>query len=171
MQALSTVTVSFQPLSIFVYCNMSILSSPKSPSSVLCNLSSAFLQSADGEVTSTSGRPLPESQARPTAKLLPRGDVLILGGDLAYPNPSTETYELRFFAPFEAALPPPPVSSIPFCLSRLPVGLEHVATDVNSKILSSGTGLWLAWHCDMSCVKAQQRSPHTLTRPGAGREV
>ena len=71
---------------------------------------------ADDEVTSTSGRAFPETQARPTAKLLPRGDVLILGGDLAYPNPSTETYELRFFAPFEAALPPPPVSIIPFCL-------------------------------------------------------
>ncbi len=66
-------------------------------------------------MTSTSGRAFPESQARPTAKLLPRGDVLILGGDLAYPNPSTETYELRFFAPFEAALPPPPVSTISFC--------------------------------------------------------
>lgn len=29
------------------------------------------------------------------------------GGDLAYPNPSNETYEVRFFRPFEAALPPP----------------------------------------------------------------
>jgi len=46
------------------------------------------------------------------SKLLPRGDVLILGGDLAYPNPSTETYELRFVAPFEAALPPPPVRAL-----------------------------------------------------------
>lgn len=36
--------------------------------------------------------------------------MLVLGGDLAYPNPSTETYELRFVGPFEAALPPPPVS-------------------------------------------------------------
>jgi hypothetical protein len=41
--------------------------------------------------------------------MLPRGDVLILGGDLAYPNPSTETYALRFVGPFEQALPPPPV--------------------------------------------------------------
>ncbi|KAK9862826.1 hypothetical protein WJX84_007158 [Apatococcus fuscideae] len=39
---------------------------------------------------------------------LPRADVLILGGDLAYPNPSNETYEKRFFRPFEAAMPPPP---------------------------------------------------------------
>ena len=39
---------------------------------------------------------------------LPRGDVLVIGGDLAYPNPSNETYEQRFFRPFEAAFPPPP---------------------------------------------------------------
>ena len=37
-----------------------------------------------------------------------RGDVLIIGGDLAYPNPSNETYETRFFRPYEAALPSPP---------------------------------------------------------------
>lgn len=29
--------------------------------------------------------------------MLPRADVLILGGDLAYPNPSNETYEKRLF--------------------------------------------------------------------------
>lgn len=74
---------------------------------------------ADSGVASPSGIPFPESQARSTAKLLPRGDVLILGGDLAYPNPSTETYELRFFAPFEAALPPPPVSSVPSPFARV----------------------------------------------------
>ncbi|KAF5792364.1 putative calcineurin-like phosphoesterase domain, ApaH type, metallo-dependent phosphatase [Helianthus annuus] len=38
---------------------------------------------------------------------LPRGDLLLIGGDLAYPNPSTDTYEERFFYPFEEALPPP----------------------------------------------------------------
>ena len=42
------------------------------------------------------------------ALTLPRGDVLVIGGDLAYPNPSNETYEQRFFRPFEAAFPPPP---------------------------------------------------------------
>ena len=40
--------------------------------------------------------------------MLPRADVMVIGGDLAYPNPSNETYEQRFFRPFEAALPPPP---------------------------------------------------------------
>ncbi|KAI7737500.1 hypothetical protein M8C21_020985 [Ambrosia artemisiifolia] len=38
---------------------------------------------------------------------LPRGDLLLIGGDLAYPNPSTDTYEKRFFYPFEEALRPP----------------------------------------------------------------
>ncbi|KAH9758348.1 metallophos domain-containing protein [Citrus sinensis] len=39
---------------------------------------------------------------------LPRGDVLLIGGDLAYPNPSAFTYERRLFRPFEYALQPPP---------------------------------------------------------------
>ncbi|KAL0917207.1 hypothetical protein M5K25_012255 [Dendrobium thyrsiflorum] len=38
---------------------------------------------------------------------LPRGDFLLIGGDLAYPNPSAFTYEKRFFLPFEYALQPP----------------------------------------------------------------
>ncbi|XP_026445875.1 uncharacterized protein LOC113346627 [Papaver somniferum] len=40
--------------------------------------------------------------------VLPRGDLLLIGGDLAYPNPSSFTYERRFFCPFEYALQPPP---------------------------------------------------------------
>lgn len=38
---------------------------------------------------------------------LPRGNLLLIGGDLAYPNPSSFTYERRFFSPFEYALQPP----------------------------------------------------------------
>ncbi|GAB4833573.1 hypothetical protein Ancab_031816 [Ancistrocladus abbreviatus] len=38
---------------------------------------------------------------------LPRGDLLLIGGDLAYPNPSAFSYERRFFCPFEYALQPP----------------------------------------------------------------
>ncbi|GJT45065.1 metallo-dependent phosphatase-like protein [Tanacetum coccineum] len=38
---------------------------------------------------------------------LPRADLLLIGGDLAYPNPSAFTYEKRFFRPFEYALQPP----------------------------------------------------------------
>lgn len=39
---------------------------------------------------------------------LPRGKLLINGGDLAYPDPTPFTYENRFFRTFEDALPPPP---------------------------------------------------------------
>ncbi|KAL9259935.1 hypothetical protein AKJ16_DCAP02612 [Drosera capensis] len=43
-----------------------------------------------------------------SVRSLPRGNLLLIGGDLAYPNPSTFTYEKRFFRPFEHALQPPP---------------------------------------------------------------
>ncbi|VAI36061.1 unnamed protein product [Triticum turgidum subsp. durum] len=39
--------------------------------------------------------------------ILPRGELLLIGGDLAYPNPCSFTYERRFFCPFEYALQPP----------------------------------------------------------------
>ncbi|KAF5444986.1 hypothetical protein F2P56_034076 [Juglans regia] len=42
-----------------------------------------------------------------SALTLPRGNLLLIGGDLAYPNPSVFTYESRFFRPFEYALQPP----------------------------------------------------------------
>lgn len=38
---------------------------------------------------------------------LPRASLLLIGGDLAYPNPSDYSYEKRLFRPFEDALPPP----------------------------------------------------------------
>lgn len=40
--------------------------------------------------------------------ILPRGKVLINGGDLAYPDPTPESYEKRFFRTYEDAMPPPP---------------------------------------------------------------
>ncbi|KAE8772736.1 hypothetical protein D1007_55211 [Hordeum vulgare] len=39
--------------------------------------------------------------------IFPRGELLLIGGDLAYPNPCSFTYERRFFCPFEYALQPP----------------------------------------------------------------
>ncbi len=39
---------------------------------------------------------------------LPRGEFLLIGGDLAYPFPSEESYEKRFFRTFEDAMAPPP---------------------------------------------------------------
>ncbi|KAL7538174.1 hypothetical protein ACHAXR_008335 [Thalassiosira sp. AJA248-18] len=41
-------------------------------------------------------------------RILPRGKLLINGGDLAYPDPTPESYEKRFFRTFEDAMPPPP---------------------------------------------------------------
>ncbi|KAF8040168.1 hypothetical protein BT93_B2407 [Corymbia citriodora subsp. variegata] len=38
---------------------------------------------------------------------LRRGNLLLIGGDLAYPNPSSYTYKNRFFRPFKYALQPP----------------------------------------------------------------
>ncbi|GIL77238.1 hypothetical protein Vretifemale_6729 [Volvox reticuliferus] len=59
-----------------------------------------------GRTAAEGGVPSPP---RPGGSLvLPRGDVLLVGGDLAYPNPSRETYQQRLFTPFSYALPPPP---------------------------------------------------------------
>eukprot|EP00667_Euglena_gracilis_P000673 EG_transcript_674 len=45
-------------------------------------------------------------EVAPTTTTLPRGQLLVIGGDLAYPGPSYETYTQRFIRPFEDALPP-----------------------------------------------------------------
>ncbi|DAZ93441.1 TPA: hypothetical protein N0F65_003138 [Lagenidium giganteum] len=39
----------------------------------------------------------------------PRADVLVIGGDLAYPHPNSETYESRFWRCFEYAMKPPSI--------------------------------------------------------------
>ena len=41
-------------------------------------------------------------------RTLRRGKVLVLGGDLAYPDPTPDSYEKRLFRTFEDAMPPPP---------------------------------------------------------------
>ena len=38
---------------------------------------------------------------------LPRGEILIIGGDLAYPRPTHESFEQRFVRVMEDAMPPP----------------------------------------------------------------
>ncbi|KAI3522114.1 hypothetical protein L1887_11593 [Cichorium endivia] len=60
---------------------------------------------------------------------LPRGDLLLIGGDLAYPNPSSYTYEKRFFRPFEYALQPPSwykEEHIAVKKPELPFGVSHL---------------------------------------------
>ena len=41
--------------------------------------------------------------ARPGRATLPRGDVLVFGGDEVYPTPSREEYQRRLVAPYAAA--------------------------------------------------------------------
>jgi hypothetical protein len=48
-----------------------------------------------------------DAAATTTTRVLPRATCLVHGGDLAYPNPSDETYEQRLFKVYEDALPPP----------------------------------------------------------------
>ncbi|GFR41995.1 hypothetical protein Agub_g2809, partial [Astrephomene gubernaculifera] len=63
---------------------------------------------AAGKGQSAAAAATKSSDTAPSTLYLPRGDVLVLGGDLAYPNPSRDTYHQRLFGPFQAALPPPP---------------------------------------------------------------
>lgn len=60
---------------------------------------------------------------------LPRGNLLLIGGDLAYPNPSAFTYEKRFFRPFECALQPPPwykLEQIAVNKPEIPTGISEL---------------------------------------------
>jgi len=52
--------------------------------------------------------PSSSSTQKSGRRLLPRGKLLINGGDLAYPDPTPDSYERRFFRTFEDAMPPPP---------------------------------------------------------------
>uniref|UniRef100_A0A2C9VYG1 Calcineurin-like phosphoesterase domain-containing protein n=1 Tax=Manihot esculenta TaxID=3983 RepID=A0A2C9VYG1_MANES len=60
---------------------------------------------------------------------LQRGTLLLIGGDLAYPNPSAFTYEKRLFCPFEYALQPPPwykQEHVAVNKPELPVGVSDL---------------------------------------------
>ncbi|PAN10931.1 hypothetical protein PAHAL_2G125800 [Panicum hallii] len=52
-------------------------------------------------------QPLLVIKSDDSRQTFPRGQLLLIGGDLAYPNPSSFSYERRFFCPFEYALQPP----------------------------------------------------------------
>ncbi|KAL3751228.1 hypothetical protein ACJRO7_012105 [Eucalyptus globulus] len=56
-------------------------------------------------VKTSSDSELPLPPGNPPLK---RGNLLLIGGDLAYPNPTPDNYEYRFFRPFMCALQPPP---------------------------------------------------------------
>lgn len=72
--------------------------------------SSPIVASAGASEGTVRGAPLPaaDGPAQGSRVRLPRAEVILLGGDLAYPNPCIETYEQRLFGPFQDALPPPP---------------------------------------------------------------
>ena len=105
------------------------------PSSRVRTQGYACTRAGSGQA-STSGRAWDDGERQSGGsggamwRALPRADVLILGGDLAYPNPSTETYEQRFFAPFEAALPPPPVRCSFYQVAGSPSCHQGVLTPV-----------------------------------------
>ena len=83
----------------------------ESPFDAAAQIAHPVTSSSEGQgPLDVSKGPAPQGAVHRAASLvkLPRADVLVIGGDLAYPNPSNETYEQRFFRPFEAALPPPP---------------------------------------------------------------
>ena len=44
---------------------------------------------------------------------LPRGSILVMGGDQVYPVPTSSEYENRLLGPYEAAMPCPPPGSAP----------------------------------------------------------
>ena len=81
----------------------------ESPFDAAAQISHPATDAAEGQGRGQNG-PAPQGTTSRPANMvqLPRADVLVIGGDLAYPHPSNETYEQRFFRPFEAALPPPP---------------------------------------------------------------
>ncbi|GAB3419742.1 metallophosphoesterase [Flindersiella endophytica] len=49
-----------------------------------------------------------ESRDSEEVRTLPRGQVLVMGGDQVYPTPSWQAYENRFRGPYRSALPTPP---------------------------------------------------------------
>ncbi|DBB07470.1 TPA: hypothetical protein ACH3X3_008941 [Trebouxia sp. C0006] len=81
----------------------------ESPFDAAAQIAHPVTDAAEGQGHGQHG-PAPQGMTSRPANMvqLPRADVLVIGGDLAYPHPSNETYEQRFFRPFEAALPPPP---------------------------------------------------------------
>ena len=51
--------------------------------------------------------PLPPRSRTTGEAVLPRGQLLLIGGDLAYPRPTPDNFEQRFLRVFEDAMPPP----------------------------------------------------------------
>jgi len=63
---------------------------------------------------------LAQQQLTIDGKPLPRGQMLVMGGDQIYPTPSGQQYEDRFKGPYRAALPQPPLDGTRPRLYALP---------------------------------------------------
>ena len=57
---------------------------------------------------------------------LPRGEFLVNGGDLAYPEPTEHSFEKRFFRTFEDAMQPPPS----FRRTKIAINKEDVTSSI-----------------------------------------
>lgn len=74
----------------------------------------SILHGAAGRRSRSAQRPIssqpssPTSSYKPNVEALPRGELLLHGGDLAYPHPTLDIYEKKLIRPYEAALAPPP---------------------------------------------------------------
>ncbi|XP_035837131.1 uncharacterized protein LOC110943731 [Helianthus annuus] len=74
-------------------------------------------------------QPSLDGRTKDSSIKLPRGDLLLIVGDLAYPYPSPDTYEKRFFYPFEEAPRPPSwykEEHIAINKPELPVGISDL---------------------------------------------
>lgn len=61
-------------------------------------------------------------------RVFPRGDALVIGGDLAYPHPDPESYETRLWRCFEYAMKPPKQ----YDPAAISTGKAHLPADCES---------------------------------------
>ena len=109
---------------------------------------------------------------------LPRGKLLVIGGDLAYPHPSTETFEARFIRPFTDAMASPPhfdpmgvathKPDIPkdMTLQEWPGPLAYIVPGNHVRVSYSGTIYYVPSPSPLGAVCVHERTisapPHIL---------
>ena len=96
--------------------------------------------------------PPPAIVSGDSAISLPRGAVVVHGGDLVYPRPSSQTYRTRLLGPLEAALPAGPGGNRPR-MFLIPGNHDHY----------DGLESFVRWILGSSCIggwKLPQRSSY-----------
>ena len=101
--------------------------------------------------------------------VLPRADVLVIGGDLSYPNPSEANYQDRLWRPFEDALPPPqhyhPNS---LAVNKPDLGPKAATSGEDpERLLQSHTGPQVGVRRPRSCPLPAANGRNPLFRPSA----